>query len=109
MGEFVARHYAGQEPQEPNGNTHGSRRVTAELTATADLILALDRSHRAALAWLHPASRRASFTLRQAAGLSEVVAGYTQTGRVPPGAPRCRSCLEDRLRWWVAELMPRAA
>ena len=104
VGEFVARHYAGQEPQETNGNTHGSRRVTAELTATADLILALDRSHRAALARLDPAARPRTFTLRHAAGLSEVVAGYTQAGRVPPGAPPLPELPEDRLRWWVAEL-----
>lgn len=104
VGEFVSRHYAGQEPIEPDVDAHRSRLVTTAMTQEADLILALDRSHRAALARIDPAARARTFTLRQAAGLSQVVAGYSEAGHVPPGAPPLPDPREDRLRWWVGEL-----
>lgn len=107
VGEFVAREYGGATggaSDAAGSSNHRSRRVTAEMLAQADLIVALDRSHRAELARLDAASRTRTFTLRQAARLSEVVAGYTAHGQVPPGAPPVPEDQEARLRWWVAEL-----
>lgn len=83
---------------------HSSRRVAAAMLDGSDLILALDRSHRAELARLAPASRPRTFTLRHAARLSAQVEGYMATGQLPPGAPALPDTTEGQLRWWVAEL-----
>lgn len=120
VGEFVAREYGGTTDSElsvvesstdgpadrgvtPLGR-HRSRLVDAEMLSDAGLILALDRSHRAELARVDPASRARTFTLRQAAGLSDVVSGYTAAGQMPPGAPAVPEDPAARLTWWVAEL-----
>lgn len=104
VGQFVARQHPGDPapPQDPDAHT--ARRVTAEMVDNADLILALDRSHRAQLARVSAASRPRTFTLRQAAGLSQVIDGYLSNGELPPGAPPIPATPQDRLRWWVAEL-----
>ena len=105
VGEFVARHYVSTLPTDPpDPRAHRARRVTEALVADADLILALDRSHRAVLARLDAAARPRTFTLRQAAGLSQVVAGYMADGQSPPGAPPMPVDATERLRWWVGEL-----
>lgn len=83
---------------------HTSRAVTAALVDGADVIFALDRSHRAALAQLSPAARARTFTLRQAAGLSADVSGYLTGGSVPPGADPMPDDTGARLHWWVTEL-----
>lgn len=105
MGEFVARHYDSTLPADPpDPRAHRARRVTEAFVADATLILALDRSHRAVLARLDAAARPRTFTLRQAAGLSQVVAGYMADGQSPPGAPPMPVDATERLRWWVGEL-----
>ena len=104
VGEFVAKHYGSQSAVEPAVGAHVARLVTPEMIARSDLILALDRSHRSALARLDPAARPRTFTLRQAAGLSQVVNGYMADGQLPPGAPPVPVDVEARLRWWVEEL-----
>lgn len=107
VGEFVAREYGGatgRAPDPAGSSAHRSRPVTTEMLTQADLVVALDRSHRAELARLEAAARTRTFTLRQAARLSQVVAGYTAHGQVPPGAPPVPADPEARLRWWVAEL-----
>lgn len=102
VGQFVAQQHPGSAPPDPTG--HRSQRVTEQMVTGADLILALDRSHRAELARLSPESRQRTFTLRQAAGLSQVIDGYLSNQELPPGAPALPDSPEDRLRWWVVEL-----
>lgn len=89
VGQFVAQQHPGAPAPDPDG--HRSRRVTEQMVVEADLILALDRSHRAELARLSAASRPRTFTLRQAAGLSQVIDGYLTKRNRPPARPRCRN------------------
>lgn len=85
-------------------SSHTSRPVTVEIVAAADLVLALDRSHRAALASLSPRARSRTFTLRQAAQSATYVADLVQRGELPEGAPAFPAVPAERLSWWVAEL-----
>lgn len=83
---------------------HRSRRIGSRDVAGADLILALDRSHRSAVAQLSPASRTRTFTLRQAAAAAAEVAQTLRSGRLPDGAPPLPQDAAERFRWWVGEL-----
>lgn len=82
---------------------HAARRVTADLLLGADLVLALDRGHRGALARLAPASRPHTFTLRQVARLADLVHATLEAGMLPPGAPAIPPGARDRLSWLVEE------
>lgn len=83
---------------------HASREVDVEMVRGADLVLALDRSHRGALARLDPDCRTRLFTLRQAAGIAAEIAPGMREGQLPEGAPPLPEAIHDRLRWLVAEL-----
>lgn len=83
---------------------HASALVTATDLAAADLILALDRGHRSELASLAPRTRPKTFTLRQAAVLSDAVGQAVSAGRPIEGAPPLPADSVGRLRWWVAEM-----
>ena len=83
---------------------HQSRRVESGLIGEADLILTADRTHRAALARMAPASRNRTYTMRQAAALAVVVADALATGGLPPGAPPLPDDPDSRLSWFLAEL-----
>lgn len=104
VGEFVARQYPGDPVAQLPADAHAARRVTPEMVREADLILALDRSHRAELARVDPAARPRTFTLRQAARLSEEVNGYMAARQMPSGTPPVPPDRVARLRWWVGEL-----
>lgn len=82
----------------------GARLVTAQLLLDADLVLALDRWHRAALAQLAPATRSRTFTLRQAARLAAQLRQQLEAGQLPLGAPPVPSDPQSRLAWLVTEL-----
>lgn len=84
--------------------THASRLLDRQDVEQADLILALDRTHRSAIARLDPASRPQTLTLRQAAAAAEVVAAALREGATPEGAPPMPGDPADRFAWWVAEL-----
>jgi protein-tyrosine phosphatase len=83
---------------------HRSALLTAGQVADADLVLGLDRSHRSAIAKLHPVGRPRTFTLRQAAAAAEQVGRSLRTGRLPEGAPALPPDAAGRLAWWVEEL-----
>ena len=83
---------------------HRSRRVSRHDLDLADLVLALDRTHRAALAQLHPGRRPRTFTLRQAAAAAVVITAALRNGSVPEGAPMMPTDPSDRFSWWVEEL-----
>ena len=104
VGQFVARQHPGEPAAAPDPDAHVARRVTVEMVDQADLILALDRSHRSQLARVSAAARPRTFTLRQAAGLSQVIDGYLSNGELPPGAPALPPQSEAALRWLVGEL-----
>lgn len=89
---------------QPLDHEHRSRRVTVRDVEGSDLIIALDRSHRGALAQLSPRSRPRTFTLRHAALLAEDLRSTMARGELPEGAPAPPDNAEDRFRWWVAEL-----
>ncbi len=83
---------------------HASASMTANALRLADLVLALDRTHRAAAARLAPDSRHKLFTLRQAAEIARLIANDSSRSRFPPGAPPLPAHPRERLRWLVAEL-----
>lgn len=64
--DLVARHGG-----DPAG--HRARQLTADLLAEADLVLALTREHRAAVAQLHPPVVRRVMTLRETGRLAPLV------------------------------------
>jgi protein-tyrosine-phosphatase len=103
VGEYVAGQYPGNEPAEVLTG-HLSHRVAAEEVRRADLVLALDRSHRAELAQLHPGGRTRTFTLRQAAAAAAMVAEALRTTGPPEGAPPMPQGSAERFAWWVAEM-----
>ena len=107
VGEFVAGQGSGQVPavgvvEESAG--HASRRLTREHVEQADLILAMDRSHRSAIAVLLPSSRPRTFTLRQAADAAGTVTAALRAGRLPEGAAPVPGTAADRFAWWVGEI-----
>lgn len=128
VGEYVAHSYhgetvpqpapaaglAGRQPLGPPDDggpsddsapsVHRAQRLTAADVTGADLVLGLDRSHRAALASLEPRARPRTFTLRQAAALAVMVASEVGEGRLPQGAPTFPDDPRGRLDWLVAEL-----
>lgn len=83
---------------------HRSRQVLRQDIQGAELVLALDRSHRSALAQLDPGGRPKTFTLRQAAVASTAVAKDLGRGRVPDGAPPIPGDPAERFAWWVGEI-----
>lgn len=93
-----------EEP--PTTLEHTSRRVTEECLQPADLILALDRTHRSTLARISPQSRSKTFTLRQAASFATHVRDTISTGNLPQGAPPIPPASEPnaRLLWLVEEM-----
>lgn len=94
---------AGAQP--PDGAPpHSARLVTAQFLLDADLVLALDRTHRAALAQLAPATRGRTFTLRQAARLAAQVRQQLESGQLPSGAPPLPLDPQSQLVWLMAEL-----
>lgn len=92
--------------QSANHEAHSSRRVTEDSLQPADLILALDRGHRSALARISPRSRSRTFTLRQAALLATHVRNTISAGEVPQGAPPLPAANQAgaRLLWLVDEM-----
>lgn len=83
---------------------HRATPLTADLLADADLVLVLDRTHRAAAARLAPACRPRMLTLRQAAAIAGQIASTVSQGDLPDGAPALPASPQDRLAWLVAEL-----
>ncbi len=104
VGEFVARSYAGQVGTPPPAHPHGARRISPDMLAQSDLVLCLDRSHLAEVLPQFPQVQAKTFTLRQAARLSQVVAGYIAPGQKPPGSILMPTGVEERLRWWVSAM-----
>lgn len=102
VGGYLAAY--GPNSAESPPQEHRSRRVTADDLERSDLILALDRGHRAALARLLPSSRPRTFTLRQAGLTADRLAESLKLGDLPPGAPPMPDDLQQRFRWWVGEL-----
>ena len=86
--DLVSRHGG-----DPTG--HRARQVTPQLLAEADLVLALTREHRAAVAQLHPRVLRRLLTLREAGRLAPLVA--------VEGLPEP---VEDRWRALVPAMLP---
>ena len=84
--------------------SHRARAVTPALVQQADLVLALERLHRAELARLAATTRPKTFTLRQTAALSRVVGASLAGQELPAGAPPMPGDAVARLRWWVGEL-----
>jgi protein-tyrosine-phosphatase len=85
---------------------HIARQVTEAQLRQADLVLALDRGHRSALARIFPGSRSKTYTLRQAALLATHVQNSISTGGLPPGAPPMppAELLNERLLWLIGEM-----
>ena len=83
---------------------HRARLVAREDVTQADLVLALDRSHRSVLALLSAPSRSRTFTLRQAATVGAGLAQMLRSGSLPEGAPDLPDTDAERFRWWVEEL-----
>ncbi len=81
----------------------GARELTAADLARADLVLALDRTHRSVCARLLPACRPRLFTLRHAAALADVVVATLAAGQVPPGSPPLPADRCARIGWLIAE------
>lgn len=102
VGSFVARTYAVADPSA--SGTHRSQRVTRELARASDLILTMDREHRAVLAQIAPQTRQRTFTIRQAAPLAEGIAQGVAQGRLPEGAAPLPGPPFARLKWLVAEM-----
>jgi len=90
---------AGDDP-----GSHRATALTADKLRQADLVLALDRTHRAAAARLDPGCRPRMFTLRQAAEFAARIVDEAAQGRIPEGAPPLPADAKGRLRWLVAEL-----
>jgi protein-tyrosine-phosphatase len=90
-----------QRREPPGGGplAHAPSLVDASAIETADLILVMELSHRAAVARISPSARRRTFTLREAAGLAQ----HVQTR--PKPASRDRDAAGDvRFRGFVTEL-----
>ena len=87
-----------------DARAHAARDLEAGLLVQADLVLAADRTHRAACARLVPACRPRLFTLRQAAALARTVAGRVAAGELPEGAPPLPDEPVARMRWLVGEM-----
>ncbi len=83
---------------------HAAHKVTRADLESADLILALDRSHRSVLAQLLPTSRSRTFTLRQAGAAATAMIAAMRDGELPDGAPPLPEAPDERFRWWVGEL-----
>jgi protein-tyrosine phosphatase len=81
-----------------------SRELDAAMLRAADLVLAIDRTHRAACARLDPSCRPRLFTLRQAAALARAVAEILAAGELPEGAPDLPAGPVERMRWLVGEM-----
>lgn len=81
-----------------------SRQLTPALLKRADLLLTADRTQRAWIARMDPASRQDTFTIRQAARLATWVAQFVASGSTPPGAQPFPDSTLDRLRWLVVEM-----
>lgn len=90
---------------------HSSRSLDAEVISTSDLILVMDREHRARVAEIDPKARFRCFTLKEIARLSEMLnsaitrqelaasAGFTS---LLPANWKSLSLIR-RMEWWVAE------
>ncbi|MEI2715424.1 MAG: hypothetical protein V9E98_00225 [Candidatus Nanopelagicales bacterium] len=104
MNESVARRHTGSADPRSSLARHRSRRVTPALAQRADLVLTLERAHRAELARMAATARPKTFTLRQAANLSRVVRSFVAAQEIPVGAPPLPADSVSRLRWWAAEL-----
>lgn len=104
VNQLLAHRDAGDPALESLLAGHVSQLVATSLVTEADLVLALDRGHRAELARLSPTARPKTFTLRQAASLARVVGAYLAAGELPVGAPPMPVDAVPRLRWWVGEL-----
>lgn len=52
---------------------HRARQITVEMLEEADLVLALAREHRRAIAEMHPRASRKTFTLREFARIAESI------------------------------------
>lgn len=94
-----AGHWARVDP-----GAHGSRPLTAALVADADLILAAEREHRAAVARLDVRSGSRLFTLRQAGDLGVDLSSTIRAGSLPEGAGSLPAEPRARLAWLVGEL-----
>lgn len=85
-----------------SGDGHVAREVTAELIEQADLVLAMEREQRGALARLAPGQQGKIFTLREAAAMIEVI------GAQEP-RPTTVGELVDRMRSLRGVIRPPAA
>ncbi len=100
----LAEHYPAMPLNRREREDHRSRLMVRQDVEQAALILALDRSHRSAVARLLPSSRSRTFTLRQAAAAAAAVTGELRTGRLPDGAPPLPADPAGRFGWFVQEL-----
>lgn len=87
------------EPPEGGALAHVPSLVDTLAIETADLILVMELSHRAAVARISPSARRRTFTLREAAGLAQ----HVQT-RPKPGSRDRGAAGEVHFREFVTEL-----
>ena len=102
-GEFAARTDPGHRAPPGVLSSHRSRRLTVEHLAAADVVLAADRGHRAAIARLLLAARTRTFTLTEAARLAGDVGALLASGRLPDGAPPPPDDADGARRWLIAE------
>ena len=102
--QSVARRHTGGEDPGTLLAGHSARAVIPALVQDADLVLPLERFHRAELARLAATARPRTFTLRQAAALSAVVGTSLASQEIPTGAPPMPGDAVARLQWWVGEL-----
>lgn len=100
----LAARYPGMPLTRYEREGHRSRLMVRQDFEEAALILALDRSHRSAVAQLVPSSRSRTFTLRQAAAAAAEVTKALRTGRLPEGAPPLPDGPAGRFEWFVQEL-----
>jgi len=77
---------------------HRPRQLTREIIDDAQLVLTAERDHRAAVARLAPEARWRTFTLREAAALTEAARAADSRGDLGQAAPA------DRLSDFVDEL-----
>lgn len=87
---------------------HSSKQLTKDAIDTADIVLTMERAHRARVAGLEPQSRDKTFTLPESAALASYVLHAISNKDSEFGDNRGRSFselpLERKMKWFVSEM-----